>query len=218
MTNRRVRSNAATAAGERVVAAAHTHDFDALADVFAEEYTEKIQDPQRPEVARADMLQGIQALLQLPAASLRMEPFATLGDDLQLHHTHITAATGDSPLTIDYFSVIRVGPDGRLLRTESFDLDRLADAIVRLYERYAESPSAPEHAGAVPAAVAGALAGAAVADVLALEPDGMVLRQEVGVALWTFHEGAIAHTERLEREDTPELLTRFDGARAAAHT
>src|SRR5262249_14618689 len=47
------------------------------------------------------------------------------------------------------FTLGEIGPDGKLRRAETFADDRLADAVVRLYERYAElQPEGPARARA----------------------------------------------------------------------
>jgi hypothetical protein len=227
--NGRLRENAATAAGQRVVAAAAAHDFDALADVFAEGYVEKIQDASRPAVRRDEMLVALRALLELPDALLETQPIATLGERLQLHHTHISASTGDEqPLVIDYISVIEVDADGRLVSTESFDVDRLGDAIVRLFERAAaSSPGDADHVATVAEAVAGP--GVRIDGVLALEDDALVVRrtetndqrggdtgERSSIALVQFDGGRITRSERFDTDDEQNALARLDEVRRSS--
>jgi hypothetical protein len=135
-----IRENAATATGRRVMAAAEARDFDALADLFAADYTEHIQRPEQPAMQRDEVLAGLRALFEHADGQLQIEPMTTLGERLQLHRTHIAFRGADGePSSIDYISVVEVDADGRLLRTEAFDVDRLDDAMARLHERDADS-------------------------------------------------------------------------------
>jgi hypothetical protein len=127
------RENAATAAGRRVVAALEARDFDALADLFAAEYVEIIRREGQAPIPRDQMLQGIRMLVEGSGGSLSIEPIATVGERVQLHHTRITVPTPDAePTVIRYMSVLQVDAAGRALQTEAFD--RLEDARARLEE------------------------------------------------------------------------------------
>src|SRR5262249_38024785 len=84
-----------------------------------------------------------------------VEPLATLGDSLALSRESTSASgfvgrTFDvGPYEIVAMSVIEVDAQGRQRRRETFAADRLGDAIVRLYERYAQLlPDGPERARA----------------------------------------------------------------------
>jgi hypothetical protein len=132
-TARGFRENSATLLGRRVVAALTARDFDALAELFDDDYVEAIQRPGEAPVPRAEMLRGIQALVEGAGGTLTIEPVATLGDRLQLHHTRISVPTpGGEPHVIDYASVMEATQNDQLLRTEAFDLERLDDATSRL--------------------------------------------------------------------------------------
>jgi hypothetical protein len=127
------RENGATVLGRRVVAALAARDFDALGELFAPEYVEVIQREGNP-IPRDEMLRGIRLLMETGGA-LTIEPIATLGERLQLHHTRITVPTGGGePHVIEYASVMVADDEGRLLRTEAFDVDRYDDAVARLEE------------------------------------------------------------------------------------
>ena len=127
MTTAEFRENSATLLGRRVVAALDARDFDAFAELFAPDYVEVIQRPGNTPIPRDDMLGGIRALVEGAGGALTIEPIATVGDRLQLHHTRITVPTPDGePTIVDYMSVLQVGGDGRARRTEAFD--RLEDA------------------------------------------------------------------------------------------
>jgi hypothetical protein len=129
------RENTATVLGRRVVAALEAHDFDTLADLFAPDYVEVIQRPGNAPIPRDEMLRGIRALVETAGGMLTIDPIATLGERLQLHHTRITVPTADGePAVIEYASVMVADRAGQLLRTEAFDLDRYDDATARLEE------------------------------------------------------------------------------------
>ena len=128
------RENGATVLGRRVVAALQERDFDALGELFAPDYVEVIQRAGGAPVPRGEMLRGIRMLVEA-GGTLTVEPIATLGDRLQLHHTRITVPTGDGePNVIEYASVMVTDGRGRLVRTEAFDVDCLDDATARLEE------------------------------------------------------------------------------------
>jgi hypothetical protein len=127
--------NAATSAVRRVVAALAAHDFDALEDLFAADYVEEIQRPGQAPIPRAQVLPGLRMLVESVGGSLTMEPITTLGDRFQLHYTRITVPNGDGEANvIEYASVVEVDVEGRLLRTEAFEVDRMSDATARLHE------------------------------------------------------------------------------------
>jgi hypothetical protein len=127
--------NTATVLGRRVVAALEAREFDALAALFAPEYVEVIQRPGSVPVPRDEMLRGIRMLVETAGGTLTIDPIATLGDRLQLHHTRITVPSGDGePSLVEYASVMVADGNGRLVRTEAFDVDRIDDARARLEE------------------------------------------------------------------------------------
>jgi hypothetical protein len=133
VTDGAFRENGATVLGRRVVAALAARDFDILGELFAPEYVEVIQREGDP-IPRDEMLRGIRLLVET-GGTLTIEPIATLGERLQLHHTRITVPTGGGePHVIEYASVMMADDEGRLLRTEAFDVDRYDDAVARLEE------------------------------------------------------------------------------------
>jgi hypothetical protein len=135
MTEPEWRENAATVAGRHVVAALEARDFERLATLFADDYVEVIQRNADTPIPRAEMLRGIQQLVEHAGGALTIDPVATLGDRFQLHHTRITVPAGDGdPLVIDYASVVTMASEHQLLRTEAFEVDRLDDAFARLAE------------------------------------------------------------------------------------
>jgi ketosteroid isomerase-like protein len=94
-------------------------------------------------------------LLGAERPALRYEPLASLGDSLALFHESISAsAVKGGELDVggyEHASVQLLEADaaGRMLRSEAFTVDRLGEAIVRLYERYAELlPEGPTRARA----------------------------------------------------------------------
>ena len=135
MTTRDFRENAATRAGRRVVAALEAHDFDALAELFADDYVEVIQRNADTPIPRDEMLRGIRMLVEHAGGMLAIEEITTRGDRLQLHHTRITVPNPDGEAdVVEYLSVMVADDEGRLTRTEAFDVDRRDDAVARLEE------------------------------------------------------------------------------------
>src|SRR5262249_6386724 len=80
----------------------------------------------------------------------RHEPIAALGDSLALCRLRVAAqgsdrSIGSGPYEMELILLVEVDSRGRRARSESFANDRLGDAVVRLYERYAELlPAGPE--------------------------------------------------------------------------
>ena len=209
---RRMRENAATASDRRVIAAFGARDLDALADAFADDYAESIVSAAPAMITRSEMLAGLRTLFELPGASLQIEPLATLGESLELHRTKISAAGG--PI-VDYVSVVEVDFEGRLVRTEAFDVERLDDAIVRLYEHYAASSSFYALTEAEATEIR-------IDDVLALEPDAWLVRGTVvsseregstverpHLRLGVLRDGRVTDVERFEPGDEARALARF---------
>jgi hypothetical protein len=87
MTTPAFRENTATHAGRRVIAALEAHDFDALAALFHDDYVEVIQRNADAPIPRDEMLRGIRLLVERSGGMLAIEPIATRGEHLQLHHT-----------------------------------------------------------------------------------------------------------------------------------
>jgi len=135
MTTPDFRENTATHAGRRVIAALEAHDFDALAALFHDDYVEVIQRNADAPIPRDEMLRGIRLLVEEAGGMLAIEPIATRGEHLQLHHTRITVPKRDGGAdVVEYMSVMAADDDGRLTRTEAFDVDRIDDATARLEE------------------------------------------------------------------------------------
>ncbi len=148
--NRRVRPNAATANAVRLDAAIAARDTDALPTLFADRL-EHHHHPTGTTYDREGSLFAHRALLNARDATQRWEPLATLGDSLALFRSLISASaltTGKFDIGAyerDELSLIEVDAQGRRCWGESFAADRLGDAVVRLYERYAEQlPDGPE--------------------------------------------------------------------------
>src|SRR5262249_18929989 len=92
------------------------------------------------------------SLLAAEAPTCRHEPLAALGDALALCVQSLSASgfagrTFDvGPYEREAFALIEVDSNGRQQHSEYFAVDRLGDATVRLYERYAELlPDGPAH-------------------------------------------------------------------------
>src|SRR5262249_20483374 len=140
---RRVRSNAATANAARVEAAIAVRDFDAIAACLADP-CDVIDHPNGATYDREGALAAWRALPSVQDATYREEPLATLGDSLALCRQYASAPglTGKrldvGAYEIEQLALIEVDAEGRRRRGELFTSNHLGDAVVRLYERYAE--------------------------------------------------------------------------------
>jgi len=171
---RRVLANAATANAARMDAVIAGRDAEALSELLAADY-ESVEHPTGGVYGREGVLAGIRALLRARDPVYRHQPLATLGDTLALFRVSWSAngfagGTFDvGPYEMQRLNVIEVDAQGRRRRDAIFDVDRLGDAVVRLYRRYAELlPAGPARvrAAATARAVA-AMAGAPELDRLA---------------------------------------------------
>src|SRR5262249_645634 len=95
------------------------------------------------------------ATIEAPDGELAFEPLATLGDALALFRQRVSAsaATGKKfdfgPYEVELFALLEVDGEGRRRLTEVFAIERLGDAVARLYQRYAEIlPDGPVRARA----------------------------------------------------------------------
>ncbi|MGH7895064.1 MAG: nuclear transport factor 2 family protein, partial [Candidatus Binatia bacterium] len=147
---RRVRPNTATANVARIDAAVAARDADALPALFAAA-CEFVEHTTRASYDREGVLQSLRSFLRARDPALRHEPLATLGDTLALCRvTYSASGLAGSRFDVgayetERFDVIEVDAEGRQRRQESFALDRLGDAGVRLFERYADLlPDGPE--------------------------------------------------------------------------
>jgi ketosteroid isomerase-like protein len=163
LVRRRVRPNAATENATRVNAAMAAHDADGLA-ALASDGLQGVHHMTGVVLDRQAILAWQRLFFSDRDAAFRLEPFATLGTSLALCRQSWTGiASADAVFEIGAFErdalvSIEADDQARSLRFESFAPDRLGDAIVRLYERYAELlPVGPERARA--AATARSIAG-----------------------------------------------------------
>jgi tetratricopeptide (TPR) repeat protein len=147
---RRVRPNAATANQARLDAAVVARDADALSILFADEL-ECVDHTTGVVYDREGVLFSWRSLLSAQDPACRHEPLATLGDSLALYRSSTSAsrfAGGKFDVGAyekDEIHLIEIDAQGRRPRGEIFATDRLGDAVVRLYERYAELlPDGPD--------------------------------------------------------------------------
>src|SRR5262245_28219137 len=170
---RRVRANAATAHAARGQAALAARDVDAFSAMYADE-SEVIDHPTGATYGRQGAL-SLRTLLKAENPTLAREMLATLGDSLALWRQRMSArgfAGGRfdvGPYEREDLILCDVDAQGRHRRSEIFAPDHLGDAVVRLYERYAELlPNGParDHAAAIARSVA-AIPGPAELDRLA---------------------------------------------------
>ncbi|HXK25279.1 MAG TPA: nuclear transport factor 2 family protein [Myxococcota bacterium] len=146
---RRVRENAASAAGRRVQRAVEARDTAALPALFGG-VAEVVEHATGTSYDGNALILTWTRLLQARNAALDQECLATLGDALALFRGSMSFS-GLREGEVDFGAVqrdelvlIEVDAHGEQRRIELFALDRLADAVVRLYARYAElQPEGP---------------------------------------------------------------------------
>ena len=148
---RRVRPNAATASADRFEAAIAARDIDAIAAHARGQRRGHGPYHRRDLRPARHRSHTWRALLRAQDGTYRHEPLATLGDSLALCRvsTSASGAAGKKfdvgAYEIETIILIEVDAQGRRRWTEVFAADRLGDAVVRLYERYAELlPDGPE--------------------------------------------------------------------------
>src|SRR5262249_30143197 len=151
---RRVCTNAATVTGGRLDAAVAIPDVDALAALFADE-VKVVDHTTRGTHRPPGRLASYRPPLGAPDPQVHSEPLATPGDCLSLCRLSVSAS-GTAGRTLDVgpyekeeVHLVEVETEGRYRSSEVFAVDRLGDAITRLYERYAELlPDGPARARA----------------------------------------------------------------------
>ena len=152
-TRPKVRANAATAHAARLDAVVKARDADALAQLLSDS-VEIVHHPTRTELGVEGGVSMLTGLLRADNLSFRNEPLATLGESLVLSYVHssLTALGGDDvapfgAIDYDLIAVMEVDGAGRQRRAELFAVDRLGEAIARLYQLRAELlPDGPERA------------------------------------------------------------------------
>ncbi|HSJ98030.1 MAG TPA: nuclear transport factor 2 family protein, partial [Myxococcota bacterium] len=146
----RVPANAATASCERMADAARARDLDAFLAVLAED-ARVVHHPTGSEYPERDALPVYEDLVRLPGLRSANLPLASLGDSLALcrgilsFDAHEDGSRSFGPADLSSVFLAEVDARGQRVRTEFFAPERLADALARLYERYAELlPDGPE--------------------------------------------------------------------------
>ncbi len=140
---RRVRPNAATASEAALERAVADRDAAGIA-AHVGELREVVHHPTGETYAGAGSRETFRGLLAAVGGSYRSEPLATLGDSLALCLQLVSARGAGSrtwdvgPYEMENLVLAEVDGRGRRVRTELFSAHRLGDAVVRLYERYAE--------------------------------------------------------------------------------
>ncbi len=140
---RRVLANAASAHRDRVAAAFAARDMAALEDLLAPDF-EAVNHAHGAVYGREGPLAAWRGLLALEGGRLWWEPLATLGDSLVLVRQRsetrggVVGSLDVGPAVHETLHVNETDARGRARRGEVFAADRLVDAVVRLYERYAE--------------------------------------------------------------------------------
>jgi ketosteroid isomerase-like protein len=146
-----VRPNAATAARGSVDAAFEARDIDAFVALFADDF-QMIDHPTGSTYDRVGLdASWRRTLARTPDFVRRAHEIATLGDALCLAREWVggSASAGGSfdvgEWEQESIMLGEVDARGRWRYVERFAADRLGDAVVRLYERYAELlPEGPE--------------------------------------------------------------------------
>src|SRR5262249_23225328 len=151
---RRVSANAATATAASQVAALAARNADAIAALYADGF-EGMHHPTGCVLDGEGVLASYRSLLKAQGGTFRLEPLATLGDSLALCRESMSASgfvgrTFDvGAYEIEDILLMEVDVRGQHHRNEIFTTDRLGDAVVRLYERYADLlPDGPARARA----------------------------------------------------------------------
>ncbi|TML91747.1 MAG: nuclear transport factor 2 family protein, partial [Actinobacteria bacterium] len=140
---RRVRANAATAAGSRIEAATAARDADALPTILAE-HLEVVDHTTGATFDRQGWLATWRSGLRGQNLTYRQEPLATLGDSLALWRSSTSASRfvgrkfDVGAYESESIVLAEADAQGRLGRQEIFATDRLGDAVARIYERYAD--------------------------------------------------------------------------------
>ncbi|MFI5053854.1 MAG: DUF4440 domain-containing protein, partial [Acidimicrobiia bacterium] len=139
-----------TAVAARLDAAIAARDAEALPTLFADDGV-FVEHETGAVYDREGMLFSARSFLKARNPTFHNEPLATLGNSLGLTRFQMSAS-GLVSGTLDMGAYEReevvlteVDAQGQIRRNEFFASDRLGDAIVRLYERYAELlPAGPE--------------------------------------------------------------------------
>ena len=140
---RRVRSNAATANAAAMEAALAARNEAAFPALFSED-TDTLSHLTGTRYGLEGALTTFRSVLKARDLSYRLTPIATLGSSLALCRQAMSASgvTGKSFDVGAYerqeINLIEVDASGRRRRSEWFPTDRLANAVIRLYERHAE--------------------------------------------------------------------------------
>ncbi len=159
---RRVGANAATTNTARYGAALNACNVEDCIALTADDYV-AVHNVTGLRYDRAAALARLRAVFKSRDLVIAQEPLATLGDSLVLFR-QLTSSSGASggtfdvgPYDLENICLNEVDAHGRRRRFEQFADDHLGDAIVRLYERYAEIlPDGPARTRA--AATAGSVA------------------------------------------------------------
>jgi hypothetical protein len=155
---RRVRANAATAQLARFDAARAERNAGALPMLLSEDY-QLVEHTTGASWGRSAQLHALARQFQDPHLASQRENLATLGDSLVVSRTRWTGRDGTGRTfdvgawELDKVGLTEVDAQGRLWRTELFGQHQLGDAVVRLYQRYADLlPEGPERTRAAGAA------------------------------------------------------------------
>lgn len=155
---RRLRPNLADAPRERRRQALADRDWPGIRALLADGY-QAVDHAAGTAYGADELVESLRLLYQGEDPGYAVEVLATLGPHLSLVREHHGArALADGRFHVAEFAhetirLSEVGDDGRYERSESFPVDRLGDAVVRMYERYGErAANGPERERALGAA------------------------------------------------------------------
>jgi len=141
--HRRVRPNAASDAMLRLASVLNARDLDAVERMHSE-LLETIEHDYVVSYGRGGQLDVAERMMRVPEFDIRIEPLATLGENAALVRRIATGSgkTGGNfdvgDYELEHLVVCELDEAGKFVRNELFASDRLSEALVRLYERYAE--------------------------------------------------------------------------------
>ncbi|MGH7788431.1 MAG: nuclear transport factor 2 family protein, partial [Candidatus Binatia bacterium] len=146
---RRVRPNAASAMAARIEAAFAARDLEAV-DALLGESMESVDHQTGTAYGREGHLDSSRRMMRLPDLVFRLEVLATLGDRLCLLRRAVSAsgtAGGNFDVAeyeMEHVGVLELDAAGRCGSFETFAPAHFGAAVVRFYQRYAESlPAGP---------------------------------------------------------------------------
>ena len=228
---RRVRANAAAANVSRFDAAIAARDLGTVGALLTDDY-ELVDHPNGSTYGRLGVLDYLGAMLRAKSLRFSHELVATLGESLALCRGSLSldelaeddgVSFGES--TYEFYVLIE-GDADRYRRVEQFAIEHLGQAVVRLYERYAEVlPNGHARTRATVTFQLSDDVSFRVDEVLVVQPSALVVRwttsatDRVGgwAVEWQFlrlfvlgANGLVTHYELFAADQERQTLARFD--------